>query len=61
MTQKKEPIRHNLEIQLGEKVAICRCWQSKKMPFCDGSHRAYNEKNNEIMGPAIISAITKDD
>ena len=32
-----------------EKLAICRCWQSKRMPFCDGSHRAYNEEHNEII------------
>ena len=61
MNLKREPIRHNLEIKAGEKVAICRCWQSKRMPYCDGSHREYNEKNDENMGPIIISAITKDD
>lgn len=23
----------------GEKICVCRCWQSKKFPYCDGSHK----------------------
>jgi CDGSH-type Zn-finger protein len=33
----------------GEKVGLCRCWESKKFPFCDGSHRQTAGK-----GPAVI-------
>ncbi len=44
-----------------EKLAICRCWQSKRMPFCDGSHRAFNEEHNDCVGPAIICGKKKVD
>ena len=35
--------------EAGEKVGICRCWESKKFPFCDGSHKAVAG-----MGPAVV-------
>lgn len=27
-----------IDVKKGEKKAICACGQSKKLPFCDGSH-----------------------
>ncbi len=33
----------------GEKVALCRCYRSKKFPFCDGSHKEEPGK-----GPAVV-------
>ena len=30
------------------KIALCRCWKSKKFPYCDGSHREYNQISGEI-------------
>ena len=28
------------ELEKREKISICRCGMSKKMPFCDGAHKA---------------------
>ncbi len=39
----------NMRIEPDEKIAICRCFESKNMPFCDGSH-----KNVPGKGPVII-------
>jgi len=27
-------------LEVREKVSICRCGMSQKMPFCDGTHKA---------------------
>lgn len=43
------------EINFTGRVAICRCWQSKKFPFCDGSHNAFNQEHSENLGPMIIN------
>lgn len=37
-----------------EKIALCRCWQSKKFPLCDGSHRQYNDEHQDHLGPIIV-------
>lgn len=36
------------------KIALCRCWQSKRFPYCDGSHREYNEQHSDSLGPIIV-------
>ena len=30
----------------GPLIAMCRCWKSKKFPYCDGSHNALNESGD---------------
>ena len=38
------------------RIAYCRCWQSKRFPLCDGSHRAYNAEHGDALGPLIIDS-----
>jgi len=39
----------------GKKV-YCRCWRSKKFPYCDGSHNKHNETTGDNVGPLIVSS-----
>ena len=36
------------------KVVMCRCWKSKKFPYCDGSHTEHNSACGDNVGPLII-------
>jgi Iron-binding zinc finger CDGSH type. len=38
--------------------AICRCWKSKKFPFCDNSHKYHNKFHKDNVGPLIIDGNT---
>ena len=51
-----EHIRHTITLKPGEKVALCRCWRSKKFPLCDGSHR----QDNHSQGPVIVEGKPND-
>jgi|GEM_PF-1605739 len=42
-------------LEEGEKKAFCRCWQSDNFPYCDGSHREYNTKTGDNIGPIVVS------
>ncbi|XP_064094517.1 CDGSH iron-sulfur domain-containing protein 1-like [Macrobrachium nipponense] len=39
---------------LGNKAVFCRCWRSKKFPYCDGSHTPHNKICGDNVGPLII-------
>lgn len=39
---------------LGNKSVFCRCWKSKKFPYCDGSHAAHNKECGDNIGPLIV-------
>ena len=41
---------------MGDKGVFCRCWKSKKFPYCDGSHNKHNEECGDNVGPLIITA-----
>lgn len=56
-TEEREgKLRTVLKLEPGERVAICRCLQSKNFPFCDGTHKTLP---NSKAGPAIVEALTQ--
>uniref|UniRef100_A0A8C9HA17 Iron-binding zinc finger CDGSH type domain-containing protein n=1 Tax=Piliocolobus tephrosceles TaxID=591936 RepID=A0A8C9HA17_9PRIM len=54
--QKDNPkIVHAFDMEdLGHKTVYCRCWRSKKFPFCDGSHTKHKEETGVNVRPLII-------
>lgn len=44
---------------LGNKSVFCRCWRSKKFPYCDGSHVGHNKQCGDNVGPLIIQKEAK--
>ena len=42
----------SVKMTADEKVALCRCFGSKKFPFCDGSHKHHPGK-----GPVIVEVV----
>ncbi|HIC76367.1 MAG TPA: hypothetical protein EYO89_00695 [Candidatus Dadabacteria bacterium] len=47
---KERPVSQIL-IESGEKIAVCRCFKSKKFPYCDGTH-----KEHPGTGPAVVES-----
>ncbi|KAI7801601.1 CDGSH iron-sulfur domain-containing protein 1 isoform X2 [Triplophysa rosa] len=46
---------HSFDVEdIGNKVVYCRCWRSKKFPYCDGAHSKHNEETGDNVGPLII-------
>ena len=37
----------------GKPLSICRCWKSKRFPFCDATHAKLN-KEGENVGPFVV-------
>jgi Iron-binding zinc finger CDGSH type len=49
------PMKEMYSLAKGKKAPICRCWQSKAHPMCDGSHNSYNKETGSLMGPLVVS------
>lgn len=46
---------HSFDMEdIGTKAVYCRCWKSKKFPFCDGAHAKHNEETGDNVGPLIV-------
>uniref|UniRef100_A0A3B4A2P2 Iron-binding zinc finger CDGSH type domain-containing protein n=1 Tax=Periophthalmus magnuspinnatus TaxID=409849 RepID=A0A3B4A2P2_9GOBI len=46
---------HSFDMEdIGSKAVYCRCWKSKKFPYCDGAHAKHNEETGDNVGPLII-------
>uniref|UniRef100_A0A8C5C0M6 CDGSH iron-sulfur domain-containing protein 2 n=1 Tax=Gadus morhua TaxID=8049 RepID=A0A8C5C0M6_GADMO len=46
---------HSCDMEdIGTKAVYCRCWKSKKFPYCDGAHAKHNEETGDNVGPLII-------
>ncbi|KAA0718256.1 CDGSH iron-sulfur domain-containing protein 1 [Triplophysa tibetana] len=54
--QKDNPkVVHAFDIEdIGDKAVYCRCWRSKKFPYCDGAHAKHNQETGDNVGPLII-------
>ncbi|KPP59945.1 hypothetical protein Z043_122092 [Scleropages formosus] len=48
-------VAHSFDMEdIGTKAVFCRCWRSKKFPYCDGAHTKHNEETGDNVGPLII-------
>lgn len=58
--KKDEPkVVDSLDLEdLGNKAVFCRCWKSKKFPYCDGAHAAHNKECGDNIGPLVIQRRT---
>ncbi|CAL1614142.1 unnamed protein product [Knipowitschia caucasica] len=46
---------HSFDMEdIGSKAVYCRCWKSKKFPYCDGAHAKHNDETGDNVGPLII-------
>ncbi|XP_038223035.1 CDGSH iron-sulfur domain-containing protein 2 homolog [Zerene cesonia] len=39
---------------ISDKAPLCRCWKSKKFPYCDGYHYAHNIMTGDNTGPVLV-------
>jgi CDGSH-type Zn-finger protein len=44
------------KVARGEKVSLCRCYRSKRFPYCDGSHLKHNEETGDNIAPAVMTS-----
>ncbi|KAI8794905.1 CDGSH iron-sulfur domain-containing protein 2 B [Biomphalaria glabrata] len=58
--KKEEKVVNSMDIEdIGDSIAFCRCWRSKKFPLCDGAHNAHNKKTGDNVGPMCLKRKSK--
>ena len=50
MNEQNHPPREEITLEKNGRIALCRCWKSKKFPYCDGAHKQLAEN----VGPVIV-------
>jgi CDGSH-type Zn-finger protein len=51
--ESKGYVKTHFKIQTGERISICRCFQSQTFPYCDGIHKTLGIK----IGPVSVEAV----
>jgi len=55
----KDKVVNSMDIEdIGDSIAFCRCWRSKKFPLCDGSHSTHNKQMGDNVGPVCVKRKT---
>ncbi|KAL7674568.1 hypothetical protein ACOME3_000845 [Neoechinorhynchus agilis] len=54
-SQSIDDLTNRMEQNRSDKVVLCRCWKSKKFPYCDGSHAKWNKETGDNVGPIIVT------
>merc|ERR1711907_249925 len=54
-TKQYDKYRHIIEYTPEEDITIklCRCWQSRKFPYCDDTHKQLMEAGDNV-GPYVV-------
>nr|CAB3231327.1 CDGSH iron-sulfur domain-containing protein 2 homolog A-like [Phallusia mammillata] len=51
----KEKVYDIIDVEdLAEKTNFCRCWRSKRWPYCDGSHNLHNQLTGDNVASIIM-------
>lgn len=41
-------------VVIGGRLCLCRCWRSETFPYCDGTHKTFNNQTGECLGSIAI-------
>eukprot|EP00232_Nephroselmis_pyriformis_P020793 CAMPEP_0182863830 /NCGR_PEP_ID=MMETSP0034_2-20130328/6855_1 /TAXON_ID=156128 /ORGANISM="Nephroselmis pyriformis, Strain CCMP717" /LENGTH=128 /DNA_ID=CAMNT_0024996069 /DNA_START=18 /DNA_END=404 /DNA_ORIENTATION=+ len=55
ISKEKEKVVDSCHVEdIEDMKAYCRCWKSKKFPYCDGAHTAHNKETGDNVGPLLV-------